>query len=66
MPAELRELAERAAKLVELQKSVGKYEVMFRERDGRIKALEEALEDAKQTIMGQKSLIDTLRTRAVG
>ena len=66
MPAELRELAERAAKMVELQKSVGRYEVMFREKDNRIAALEESLADAKQTIMGQKSLIDTLKVRAVG
>jgi hypothetical protein len=67
MPAELRELAERAAKLVELQKGPGKYEELLRDRDGRIKALEESLEDAGKTIMAQKSLIETLKaTKAAG
>jgi hypothetical protein len=64
MPAELKELAERAAKLVELQGKAGKYEELLRERDGRVKALEESLEEAQKTIMGQKSIIDTLKTKA--
>lgn len=64
MPAELRELAERAAKLVELQKGPGKYEQLLRDRDGRVKALEESLEEARKTITGQKALIDTLRVKA--
>ena len=66
MPAELRELADRAAKLVELQGKAGKYEEIVRERDGRIKALEESLEEARKTILGQKSIIDTLKTKAAG
>jgi hypothetical protein len=65
MPAELRELAERAAKLLELQKGPGKYEDLLRVRDGRIKALEESLEEAAKTIMGQKSLIESLKAAKV-
>lgn len=65
MPAELKELAERAVKLVELQKGPGKYEELLRERDGRIAALEESLADAQKTILGQKSIIEALKTKAV-
>jgi hypothetical protein len=67
MPAELRELAERAVQMIELQRSVGKHEELFRQRDGKIAALQESLEAAQQTIAGQKALIDTLKTtRAAG
>jgi hypothetical protein len=67
MPAELRELAERAAKLVELQKGPGKYEELLKDRDGRIKALEESLGEAQKTILSQKSLIEGLKsTRVAG
>jgi hypothetical protein len=62
MPAEVRELADRAAKLVELQKGPAKYEELLRARDGRIQALEESLVEAQKTIVAQKSLIDTLKT----
>ncbi len=65
MPAELKELADRAQKLVDLQKGPGKYEDLLRERDGRIAALEEALADAAKTIMGQKSIIEGLREKKV-
>lgn len=61
MPAELRELSERAAKLVELQKGPGKYENLLRERDGKIKALEESLDDARKTIMGLQGMIESLK-----
>jgi len=66
MPAELRELAERAAKLIELQGQAGKYEELLRARDGRIGALEESLEDARRTIISNKETIEALRTRAAG
>jgi hypothetical protein len=61
MPAELKELAERAVELVKLQAGPGKYEELLKDRDGRIKALEESLVDAQKTIMGQKNLIETLK-----
>ena len=66
MPAELQELADRAAALVKLQGGAAKFEEMIRERDGRIKALEESLDDAVKTIASQKSLIDTLKVKAAG
>lgn len=66
MPAELRELADRAAALVKLQAGPGKYEELLRERDGKIKALEESLDEAGKTIMAQKSLIESLKSKAVG
>ena len=64
MPAELKELADRAGELIKLQKGAGKYEELLRDREGRIKALEESLEEANKTIVGQKSLIETLRMKA--
>lgn len=63
MPAELRELAERAAKLVELQSKSGKYEELLRERDGRIAALEESLAEAQGTIGAQKQTIEALKAK---
>jgi hypothetical protein len=65
MPAEIKELSERAASLVKLQTGAGKYEELLRERDGKIKALEESLEEAAKTIMGQKSLIETLKMKNI-
>lgn len=65
MPAELAELADRAVQLVKLQGGAAKYEELLKERDGRIAALEETVQDAMKTIAQQKSLIDTLKVRAV-
>jgi len=65
MPAELKELADRAVKLVELQKGPGKYEELLKARDGKIKAMEESLEEAKKTIMAQQSLIEGLKASKV-
>jgi hypothetical protein len=63
MPAEIKELADRAVKLVELQKGPGKYEQLLRERDGKIKVLEETVEEGKKTIMGMQSLIEALKSQ---
>jgi hypothetical protein len=63
LPPELKELAQRASKLLELQKGAAKYEELLKERDGRIEALEEQVKDASQTIASQKTLIDQLRLR---
>jgi len=64
MPAELRELGERARKLVELQKGPGKYEELLRERDGKIAALSESLDAANKEIVVHKAMIESLRKRA--
>ena len=66
MPAELQALADRAKKLLELQKGAAKYEDLLKDRDGRIEALEEQLKDAVVTIATQKSLIGTLQSRIAG
>jgi hypothetical protein len=66
MPAELQELADRAQQLVKLQGGAAKYEELLKERDGRITALEETVADAMKTIAQQKTLIDTLKVKAVG
>jgi hypothetical protein len=66
LPAEIRELAERAVKLIDLQKGAGKYEELLRERDGRITAMEEQMQDALVTIATQKTLIEALQRRGNG
>ena len=63
LPSEIRDLAERAAKLVVLQKGAPKFEELLKERDSRIEALEEQVKDASQTIASLKTQIDTLRMR---
>jgi hypothetical protein len=66
LPAEVRELAARAIKLIELQGGAGKYEDLLRDRDQRIEALEEALKDANITVAQQKTEIDQLRLKKAG
>jgi hypothetical protein len=66
LPAEIRELAERAHKLIELQKGTGKYEELLRDRDGQIAALKEQMQDAIVTIASQKTLIESLQMRGAG
>jgi hypothetical protein len=63
MPSQLRDLCDRAAKLVKLQGGAAKYEDLLRERDGRIEALEEQVKDATVTIASLRSTIDQLRIR---
>jgi hypothetical protein len=66
LPPELRDLAERASKLLALQKGAPKFEELIRERDGRIEALEEQVKDAMHTIAAQKTEIDGLKRRNTG
>ena len=66
MPSELKDLAERAQKLIKLQGGAAKYEDLLRERDGRIAALEEQVKDQAVTIATQKTTIDALRMKAAG
>lgn len=65
MPAEIRELAGRAVKLMAMQKDVGKFEAIIREKDGELEALKEQLEEAVKTISAQKTLIDRLKISSV-
>jgi hypothetical protein len=66
MPTALKELCDRAAKLVKLQAGAAKYEELLRDRDGRIEALEEQVKEAVITIASQKTLIERLSIRGAG
>jgi hypothetical protein len=66
MPSELKDLAERAAKLLALQKGAPKFEELLKDRDGKIEALSEQVKDAMATIASQKTQIDQLTRRNAG
>jgi hypothetical protein len=66
LPPEIQELAGRAVKLMELSKGAAKYEELLKERDGRIEALQEQVDDARKTIAAQRTEIDMLRIRGIG
>jgi hypothetical protein len=66
MPPEIRVLAERAAKLMELQGSKGKFEELLRDRDGQIEALKEQVAEASKTIASLQTMVDTLKMRSAG
>jgi hypothetical protein len=61
MPAEIKILAERAAKMISMQKDVGKFEQILLDKDGQIEALREQVEEGAKTIAAQKTVIDRLR-----
>lgn len=65
-PSEIKELAQRARKLMELQAGAAKYEELLKDRDDRIAVLEEQVRDASLVIAQQKTEIDTLRFRSSG
>lgn len=65
MPAELRELAQRAVKMISMQKDVGQFEAIIREKDGELEALKEQIEEALKTITTQKAIIDKLKLSSV-
>jgi peptidoglycan hydrolase CwlO-like protein len=47
--------------MVELQKNVGKFEKLIRDKDGQLAALQEQVDEAVKTIAAQKTVIDRLR-----
>lgn len=61
MPAEIRELAQRAVKMMAMQRDVGKFEAIIRDKDGQLEALKEQVDEAIRTISAQKTLIDKLK-----
>jgi hypothetical protein len=63
MPAEIRELAERAAELLKMQASGAKFETVIRDLQAQVEVLREQVEEGAKTIASQKSLIDTLKMR---
>jgi hypothetical protein len=65
VPPDVIELADRAAKMVDLQSRAGQYEELITELQGQVDALKEQLEEAVTTISAQKTMIETLKLKAV-
>jgi hypothetical protein len=65
VPPDIIELADRAAKMIELQSKTGQYEELVTDMQNQIAVLKEQLEEAIVTISAQKTLIETLKLKAV-
>lgn len=65
VPPEIVELADRAARMVELTAKAGQYEEIIGNLEAQNEALKEQVADAIQTIAAQKTMIDTLRLKTV-
>jgi hypothetical protein len=65
VPPDVIELADRAAKMIELQTRAGQYEELITGLQGQIDVLKEQLEEAVVTISTQKTTIETLKLKAV-
>jgi hypothetical protein len=63
IPAPIMEIAKRAAKMVELMKTKGKYEVLISELEGQIAAVREDNNQMRATIQAQNQQLDMLRMR---
>ena len=65
VPPDVVELADRAAKMVELHAKAGQYEELITSLEGQIEALKEQVGEAISTIAQQKAVIDRLSVRGV-
>jgi hypothetical protein len=65
VPPDIIELADRAVKMVELQSKTGQYEELITNLQGQIEVLKEQVTEAVTTIAAQKTLIETLKLKAV-
>jgi hypothetical protein len=65
VPPDVIELADRAAKMIDLQTRAGQYEELITGLQGQVEALKEQLEEAVVTISTQKTMIETLKLKAV-
>ena len=65
LPPDVLELADRAAKMVELHAKAGQYEEIIRDLEGQVEALKEQVSEAIHTISAQKTMIETLKLKAV-
>jgi hypothetical protein len=65
VPPEVIELADRAVKMIDLQTRAGQYEELITTMQEQIEVMKEQLEEAVTTIAAQKTLIETLRLKAV-
>jgi hypothetical protein len=64
IPPEVIEIADRAAKMVEMHAKAGQYEELVSDLQGQLDAMKEQYQEAISTISAQKTLIDTLRLKA--
>lgn len=64
MPGELRQLAERAKKMIDMSKEVGRFEAMIAEKDGQIEALADQVKELRLTIKQQEGIINGLKKAA--
>src|SRR4029077_11918903 len=64
-PPDIIEIADRAAKMIDLQSKAGQYEELVTGLQGQVEALKEQLAEAVTTISAQKTLIETLKLKAV-
>jgi hypothetical protein len=65
IPPSIMEVAKRAAKMVELMKTKGKYEVLITELEGQIAAVREDNNQMRATIQAQNQQLDMLRMRVL-
>jgi hypothetical protein len=65
IPPDIIEIADRAVRMIELQSKAGQYEELVTNLQGQIEAMKEQLGDAAATIAAQKTMIETLRLKAV-
>jgi hypothetical protein len=63
LPPAILELSRRAAKMIELQKSHGKYEVIINRLTAERDALAEQMKEANATISAQNSMINALKNK---
>jgi hypothetical protein len=65
VPPDVIELADRAVKLIELQSKSGQYEELITDLQSQLGVLKEQVTEAVTTISAQKTLIETLKLKAV-
>jgi hypothetical protein len=65
IPPDVIEIADRAVKMIDLQSRAGQYEELITGLQGQIDVLKEQLEEAVTTISTQKTMIETLKLKAV-
>ena len=65
IPPDIIEIADRAMKMIELQSKAGQYEELVTDLQGQVDALKEQITEAVATISAQKTMIETLKLKAV-
>lgn len=63
IPAEIRELAGRAQKMMELSSQVGKFEQIIRDKDGQLEAQKEQIDELRMSLKHALGEINSLKAR---